>query len=205
MPAIEAVLFDFDGVLVDSEPVHFRCWRELTAPFGIEIDWETYSKAYIGVATRQMLQDFCDRTANGTTLDQLLALLPRKRAMFNEIVCRELPFAQEYRELLDALAGYKLAVVTSSNRIEVEPVLAAAGIRDRFAALVCGSDVSRQKPAPDPYLKAAELLGITRALVVEDSDPGVESALAAGFEVVQVDGPGEVWPLLKARLAHNCR
>jgi HAD superfamily hydrolase (TIGR01509 family) len=184
MAACEAVLFDFDGVLVDSEPVHFLCWRELVAPFGILIDWQTYSDTYIGVPTRQMLSHFCDRAANGTTLEQLLELLPRKRQM------------------LASLSHLRLGVVTSSNRLEVEPVLAAAGLRESFDVLVCGGDVRSQKPSAEPYLKAAELLGVSAALVVEDSDAGVESARAAGFEVIRVGNPGEVWPALQARVSN---
>ncbi|MGA2186496.1 MAG: HAD family phosphatase [Bryobacteraceae bacterium] len=202
MAACEAVLFDFDGVLVDSEPVHFLCWRELVAPFGILIDWQTYSDTYIGVPTRQMLSHFCDRAANGTTLEQLLELLPRKRQMFLELMCRELPFAADCRTMLASLSHLRLGVVTSSNRLEVEPVLAAAGLRESFDVLVCGGDVRSQKPSAEPYLKAAELLGVSAALVVEDSDAGVESARAAGFEVIRVGNPGEVWPALQARVSN---
>jgi beta-phosphoglucomutase len=200
MPACQAILFDFDGVLVDSEPVHFRCWRDLGAPLGITIDWQTYSENFIGVSTRQMLQSFCDRPACGTTIESLLELLPDKRRMFVDILCRERPFAADCHAMLQSLSDYRLAVVTSSNRAEVEPVLEAVGIRQYFGALICGGDVQRHKPFPDPYLKAAELLGVSTALVVEDSEVGVQSAQAAGFEVLRVGNPAEVWPALRRRL-----
>jgi HAD superfamily hydrolase (TIGR01509 family) len=200
MAAWEAVLFDFDGVLVDSEPVHFRGWRELLAPLGIGVDWQTYSDTYIGVPTRHMLKHFCDRAANGTTLAQLLELLPRKRQMFLDLMCRELPFAADCRTMLAGLSHLRLAVVTSSGRPEVEPVLVAAGLREYFDVLVCGGDVRSQKPSPEPYARAAELLGVSTALAVEDSDAGVESARAAGFEVIRVANPGEVWPALPDQL-----
>ena len=200
MSGLQAILFDFDGVLVDSEPIHFRCWRDLAAPLGIGLDWKTYSEAFIGVSTRQMLEHFCDRASNGARVEQLLDLLPRKREMFVERMCREQPFAADCHEMLTCLSHLRLAVVTSSNRLEVEPVLRPAGILGHFEALVCGGDVTAHKPSPEPYRKAAELLGVRNALVVEDSDVGVASGEAAGFEVVRVGNPAEVWPALRARL-----
>jgi beta-phosphoglucomutase len=204
MPAFQAVLFDFDGVLVDSEPIHFRCWRDLLAPYEIELDWETYKGNYIGVSTREMLEHICRKAANGTTPEILLGLIPRKRGLFIELMCRELPLAPDCRAMLTSLSGLRLGVVTSSNRREVEPLLAAAGIRDCFDVLVCGSDVRAQKPSPEPYLKAIQLLGTSSALAVEDSDAGVESAQAAGIEVIRVAGPTEVWPALRERLGRGC-
>jgi HAD superfamily hydrolase (TIGR01509 family) len=203
MPAFEAVLFDFDGVLVDSEPIHFRCWRDLLTPHGIALDWETYRSNYIGVSTREMLEHICHEAANGTTPEILLRLIPRKRVLFIELMCRELPLAPECHAMLSSLSGLRLGVVTSSNRSEVEPVLAAAGIRASFDVLVCGSDVRAQKPSPEPYLKAVQLLGTSAALAVEDSDAGAESAQAAGLEVIRVAGPTEVRPALRERLSHQ--
>jgi HAD superfamily hydrolase (TIGR01509 family) len=203
MPAPTAVLFDFDGVLVDSEPIHFRCWRDLLASHGIELDWETYRSNYIGVNTRQMLEHISRKAANRTTAESLLDLIPRKRDLFTELMCRELPFAADCRGMLTSLSGLRLGVVTSSNRREVVPVLEAAGIRDRFDVLVCGNDLRAQKPSPEPYLKAVELLGRSSALALEDSDAGVESAQAAGMEVIRVASPAEVWPALRRRLGRQ--
>src|SRR5207249_12259483 len=95
---------------------------------------------------------------------------------------------------------YGVAVVTSSGRLEVEPVLDRAGIRRHLGALVFGEDVQRHKLAPDPYLLAAARLGAVRPLVVEDSIAGVASARAAGFDVVQVASPSEVAPMVRWKL-----
>jgi HAD superfamily hydrolase (TIGR01509 family) len=102
--------------------------------------------------------------------------------------CRS-PLIAARRAMLTSLSDLRLGVVTSSNRREVEPVLAAAGIRDCFDVLVCGNDVRAQKPSPEPYLKAVQLLGTSSAVAVEDSDASVESAQAAGMEVIRVAGP----------------
>jgi HAD superfamily hydrolase (TIGR01509 family) len=95
----------------------------------------------------------------------------------------------------------RLAVVSSSGRDEIEPVLTANGIRERFGALVCREDVTEYKPAPAPYLKAAELLQVTRALVVEDSQAGIASGRAAGFEVLEIPAAERMPELLRQRLS----
>ena len=82
-------------------------------------------------------------------------------------------------------------------------ILNAAGIRPCFAALIASEDVAAHKPAPDPYLAAALRLGARRPLVVEDSDAGVESARAAGFDVIRVAGPDELADAVRTALANN--
>lgn len=196
----EAVLFDFDGVLVDSEPVHYQCWCEILAPWGFDLDWDTYAANCIGVSDRVMLEGFAKAVGPPVELERLIEEYPRKKAMFRERIATADVFHPDTRQLLDALKGYRLAVVSSSNRGEVEPTLERLGIRGRFEALVCGLEVAKLKPAPDPYLKAAELLGVTRALVVEDSDAGAASGRAAGFDVVRVANAAEVAPRVLAAL-----
>jgi HAD superfamily hydrolase (TIGR01509 family) len=78
-------------------------------------------------------------------------------------------------------------VVTASSRPDIEPLLVAGGIAGHFDALVCGKEAGRHKPAPDPYLRAAALLDVKKPLVVEDSEAGMASARAAGFEVLAVE------------------
>ena len=97
--------------------------------------------------------------------------------------------------------NYKLAVVSSSGRSEVERPIQKAGFRDCFGAMVCGREVANLKPAPDPYLKAAELLGSRKPLVIEDSDAGVASGLAAGFDVLRISTSDRVVEELLARLS----
>jgi beta-phosphoglucomutase len=195
----EAILFDFDGVLVDSEPVHFECWKEVLAPFGINLPWETYAATCIGVADREMIHGFAKEL--GIDFDQLWAQYPRKKELFRGRNETAIQFLPETLELVRALSGeYALAVVSSSARVEVEPVLVRGGIRDCFTALVCGSEAPKLKPAPDPYLRAAELLRTSKALVVEDSDAGEQSGRAAGFDVLRITSASELSPALRKQL-----
>jgi HAD superfamily hydrolase (TIGR01509 family) len=200
MPAYDAILFDFDGVLADTEPLHFRCWREILNPYGIHLDWNTYAQTCIGITDRLMLAQFCDRATPPVELQTLVDQYPRKREMFRELISRELPFFAGCGEFLDSLNGYLLAVVSSSGRLEIEPALERAGLLNRFDILVCGGDVRNHKPAPDPYLLAASRLNAQRPLVIEDSAAGVESARAAGFDVLRVHSPFEVPEAVRSHL-----
>lgn len=201
MAPYDAILFDFDGVLADTEPLHFRCWREILNPYGIRLDWNTYAQTCIGITDRSMLAQFCDRATPPVELQTLVDQYPRKRELFRELISRDLPFFAGCGEFLDSLNGYPLAVVSSSGRLEIEPALERAGLLTRFDTLVCGGDVSNHKPAPDPYLLAASRLNSQRPLVIEDSAPGVESARAAGFDVLRVKSPAEVPAAVRAHLS----
>ncbi len=192
----DALLFDFDGVLVDSEPVHFACWQEVLAPFGVDLPWDTYAASCIGVADREMIHQFAANL--GIDFDQLWAQYPKKKDLFRSRNEELVTFLPETLDVVrEAAAAYPLAVVSSSARVEVEPVLVRGGIRDCFTALVCGSEVPMLKPAPDPYLRAAELLNASRALVIEDSDAGEQSGRAAGFDVLRITSAAELAPRLR--------
>jgi len=201
MQAYEAILFDFDGVLVDSEPLHFACWRQVLLTVGIDLDWESYRDHCIGVADRDMARWLATRARRPITPEQIWELYPRKSRLYLERVASDPPFPEATRRLLPALSrSYKLAVVSSSGRSEVEPLLVAGGLRPYFATIVAGEDVERHKPAPEPYLTAARRLGVRRALVVEDSEPGAASGLAAGFDVLRIERADRLSEALTAYL-----
>ncbi len=198
------MLFDFDGVLADTEPIHYECWKELLAPHGIHFDWPYYQTNCVGISDRTMVEKLASQRVPPVPFDDLWPDYQRKQLLFRERLERDHPFLPETIDLISNLHGsYKLAVVSSSARTEVEPPIERAGIRNCFEMLICGKElVVNLKPAPDPYLKAAELIGARRPLVVEDSDAGVASAKAAGFDVVRVKHPSEVAELVRARLCN---
>lgn len=201
MPEFEAVLFDFDGVLLDSEPVHCDCWREALAPLGVAVTWEVYAAHCMGASDRDMMPIFAKLRNPPADPALLWEHYPRKKEIFRERMAANAPFAPGVAEFFRELSGnYRLAVVSSSARVEIEPLLESAGLRQYLQAMVCGGDVKRHKPAPDPYLLAGRLLGIQRALVVEDSPPGLESARAAGFEAVRVTDPARMIETVRQRL-----
>jgi beta-phosphoglucomutase len=201
MADYEAVLFDFDGVLLDSEPVHCDCWREVLAPLGVRVTWEVYAAHCIGASDRDMMRVFAALSDPPADPARLWEQYPRKLEAFRERMAVNAPFqpgvAGFFRDLGKT---YKLGVVSSSTRPEIEPLLIASGIRPSLNALVCGEDVARHKPAPDPYLLAGRLLGIARALVVEDSAAGIASAGAAGFDAVRIADPARMMEVVRERL-----
>jgi len=198
MSSFQAVFFDFDGVLADSEPIHFECWIEALKPLGIQSDWETYSKYCIGIPDRDAVEYLC--RVNPTPVDpgDAWARYSHKRELFAARMLEAPPFSEELVAFLKSLDDYRLAVVTASARSEIEPLLERGGIRPLFDAVVCRDDVERYKP--DAYLLASRLLGTKAALVVEDSDAGVASGLAAGLEVLRVPGPEAVPRMVRERL-----
>ena len=196
----DAILFDFDGVLVDSEPLHHAAWMEALEPYGVRVDWETYRREWVGVSDRAVIERLGGKLEPPVSFEELWATYPRKRDAFNARMAVEPIFPESTLELIRSLAEMPLAVVSSSDRTEVEPPLVRAGIRERFATLVCGREAPRLKPDPAPYRMAAERLGVRRPLVVEDSEAGRAAGEAAGFEVLFIRDPREVAERVRERL-----
>ena len=204
MSNYDAILFDFDGVLSDTEPLHFRCWKEVLADFGVYPTWEWFAKNCIGVSEHGTLQAFRLLASPPLDFDALWAQYPRKKELFRKVIAEGVPLVPGARELLQELHGrYGIAVVSSSARQEVQPALEIAGVWQYFGAAVCGSEVERLKPAPDPYLRAAELLNSKFPLVVEDSAAGIASAQAAGFDFVRLASVVETASAVRERLKDN--
>ena len=198
--AFQAVFFDFDGVLLDTEPVHCSSWAEVLAPLGVVLEWDRYRDQFIGIDDRDMLRMLASESNPVQEWDTLWALYPAKKRLFQERMAKPL-FEPALVTLLPELhRQYRLAVVSSSSTTEIEPLLERGGIRHHFDTVVGGEQVTLQKPAPEPYLLAAQRLGVKSALVLEDSAAGIASGRAAGFEVLAVRHPADVPQLLHQRL-----
>ncbi|MFN0101668.1 MAG: HAD family hydrolase [Bryobacteraceae bacterium] len=199
----DSILFDFDGVLADSEGIHFQCWTDILTPLGIRLTWETYCTDCIGITDRAMLEVLARQKNPPHDVEDLWQYYPKKKALFREKAYANPPIPEATRALLRELSGYQLAVVSSSGRAEVAPILERAGIHDCFATIVTGDDVKNRKPHPEPYLLAAERLNVRRPLVVEDSEPGAAAAAAAGFSVLRLESPYDLPAALYFELAQN--
>jgi len=201
----QAIFFDFDGVLLDTEPVHCACWAEMLASTGIALTWEYYRDFCIGIDDRDMLRAMARQADPPRDWESLWALYPAKKALFQQRMASP-PFEAALTELLPELhRDYRIAVVSSSSATEIEPLLEAGGIRGHIDTIVGGEMVTHHKPAPEPYLLAAERLAVTSAIVLEDSAAGIASGRAAGFEVIAVKHPREVPGLVRERLALTAR
>jgi HAD superfamily hydrolase (TIGR01509 family) len=196
----EAVLFDFDGVLADTEPLHWEAWRDAVKPLGIELTWQLYRDELIGVSDPDLVR-FLASVARSPVPEQLVwQRFPEKQRLFLAKALASPPIPEPIRQMINHLSHIKLAVVTSTSIREIEPLLVAAALRDCFQTIVAAEDVTRHKPDPEPYLEAARRLSVSRALVVEDSDAGEAAARRAGFDVLRVGSPQEVPEAVLRRL-----
>ena len=199
-PPIDAVLFDFDGVLADTEPLHWECWNQAIAPLGMTISWPAYAANCIGISDRKFLETLGRVSTPQRTLEELWPVYPDKKRIFATRAAMGGIMPADNKALLAGLDGLKLALVTSSARQEIEPLLRAEGVLELFDTRVYGDDVNNLKPHPEPYLTAIERLGARAALALEDSGPGIASARAAGCEVLEIRNAAETAARLRARL-----
>lgn len=181
----KAVIFDMDGVIVDSEPRHERAFVEVVHELGYENLGLKFAD-YIGRSDKELWIDFVAKHRPKQSLDELLAM---KRCRVIEIIRREQPLFDGLVPLVRKLAKcYRLAVASGSERLVIEEVLNLESLHRFFPVVVSGSEVLRGKPAPDIFLRTAELLGVLPkdCCVIEDSKPGVAAAQAAGMQVIAI-------------------
>jgi beta-phosphoglucomutase len=187
----EALVFDYDGVLADTEVLHWKSWVAVLSRYGIPLTWQEYCRIGRGIGDAQTCQIIRKREPTRDFAELSRENVERKR-MVREWSLAEIPIPEATIQLLATLSAYRVGLVTSSERAQVEPVLRAAGIYEQFNAIVFGEDVTVQKPAPDPYLLIAQKLGVQTGIAFEDSEAGVESARAAGFKVIRIEQPKEL-------------
>jgi len=154
MPEFDAILFDFDGVLADTEPVHWACWAEVLKPLGITLEWDYYRDHGIGIDDKEMLRVLAGLANPPRDWRTLFAEYPRKKELFRRRVLAHPPFDPALDAFSKSAPQLQLAVVTSSARGEIDPLLMAGGLRHHFDALVGAEDVRHYKPDPEPYRKA---------------------------------------------------
>jgi beta-phosphoglucomutase len=180
-----ALIFDLDGVIVDSMPVHELAWRRYLESLGF--DGGDIPVRMHGRRNDEIVRDFLGEEIDH---DTLLAHGAAKERVFREMLGGRLreSLVTGIAEWLDRLEGTPIALATNAERANVDFTLDGAGLRRFFYVIVDGSEVARPKPAPDVYLRAAELLKIApeNCVVFEDSPVGVAAALAAGMRVVGV-------------------
>lgn len=180
----DVYLFDCDGTIADSMPVHLRAWQAELAEHGCDFTEEEHN-ALAGTPTRRIVEILNER--RGLAMDPA-AVCERKEARYYEL----LPTVQPIPEVVDIIrrdTGRKrMAVVSGSPRESVEKTLTLLGLLDRFEVIVAAGETPRGKPHPDPFLKAAELLGVPAAtcIVFEDSQLGIRAAEDAGMKWVYV-------------------
>jgi beta-phosphoglucomutase len=178
------LIFDMDGVLVDSNPVHRRAWEVFNRRYGIETTEAMHERMY-GKRNDEIVRDFFGQEL---AADEVALRGAKKEMVYREMVTGNVEsiLAPGLRAFLDACREVPKAIATNAEPANADFILDEAGLRPYFRAVVDGHQVSNPKPHPDIYWRAAELLGLRPAncIVFEDSYSGVAAALAAGMRVI---------------------
>jgi HAD superfamily hydrolase (TIGR01509 family) len=184
--AIAALVFDMDGLMLDTEPIYRRAWQRTAAELGRELDDHAY-EPFIGRRTEDCERELAERWGPSFPIDRFHERWP---VLWREIAVAGLAQKPGLTALLDFAAGRGLAiaVATSTERALAEFTLRCGGLADRFPVMVTGDEIAAGKPAPDIYLEAARRLALPpeRCVGLEDSDAGVLSASRAGMIALMV-------------------
>ena len=183
-----AVLFDMDGLMVDTEPLAREAWAQVAGGYGATITDDLFGRM-LGRRTVESAQLVLAELQLPISVDELVS---RKTGAYLATLEAGVPVMPGLWELLDAIErrGLPWAVATSTPRPVAQVVLDRLGVTGRFRALACGDEVTHGKPAPDIFLLAAARLDVPPAvcLALEDSRPGCAAAVAAGMRVIAVPG-----------------
>lgn len=189
----DALLFDLDGTLVDTMPLHYRAYAQVFQERGLALAERDYLGA-VGAPARHAIPLMLRAAgATGHTEEDVAAIHRLKKGAFADILHTTRPTALPASRLIEPLAGSKkLAVVSSGNSDGVRAIIASMGWSEIFDVVISGDDVVKGKPDPEPYLLAAARLGVVpaRCLVLEDAQAGLESGRAAGMSVLDVTRSG---------------
>lgn len=192
---LRAIIFDCDGVIADTEPIHLAAFGRVLAEEGITLSEDDYFAHYLALDDRGCFTRAFAEQGASLTRDQLSELIGRKAGYVEHAMqssLRLLPGAAEF--IRRAADCYPLAVASGALRAEIDTIVNYGGVRDCFSAIVSAEDVARSKPYPDPFIKALELLNLPttdriephECLVVEDSIHGVRAAHQAAMRCLAV-------------------
>lgn len=213
---MQAVIFDFDGVIADSEPLHFEGLRRTLAEIQIDLMEDDYYANYLGFDDRGCILEALRvnrRPASTTLIESLMA---KKAAAYLASIKDHVVIFPGVKEFVEeAAATCPIAIASGALRAEIELVLEQIGLRKSFCHITSAEDVTHGKPNPEPFLHAlaglnrhhaAALLSPTSCLVIEDSRPGIRAAKSAGMKVLAVANTHTVQDLHEAdAISHSLR
>jgi beta-phosphoglucomutase len=195
---IQAILFDFNGVIIDDERIHLKAYREVLLAEDVPLTDEDYF-ASLGMDDEAFVRAAYARAGRPVTDDLMPALIKREHELHREFITNDLPVPEGVVTFVKSAARhYQLGIVSMAVRSEIDYVLELAGIAEMFSLVVSAGPGLKHKPAPDCYGRALELLNeIRRAarqlpllanecLAIEDAPPGIEAARAAGMRTIGV-------------------
>lgn len=207
----EAIIFDFDGVIVDTEPLHYKAFQKTLEPFGLLFSWDEYVDTYIGFDDRDAFRHAF--SSNTIKLDTVLLsrMIEQKAAHFQEITSSGVSAYPGVVQLILKLntKGIPLAICSGALRRDIDPILTQLGISNSFDVIVTADDVAASKPDPECYELTFQRLQCARnncfskttTLVLEDTPAGISSAKAAGLMVCAITNSYPANKLIQADFA----
>lgn len=195
---LRAVIFDFNGVIVDDEPIHHEAFRRVLAEEGFKLSEEEYLERYLPLDDRSCFRTFLETNRREVTESAVDDLVRRKAAYYSEAMQERLAFFPGVLEFVPQVAQrYRLAIGSAGARREIEQILARGNVRQYFEVIVSAEDFSEPKPSPEVFVKSLSLLNqgnpassppltADECLVIEDSVAGVEAAHAARMRCLAV-------------------
>jgi beta-phosphoglucomutase len=204
----EAVIFDFDGVIVDTEPLHYRAFQIILEPLGLGFSWAEYQETYMGFDDRDAFTEAFSSSGKSLSDEQLAGLVHEKAGIFQEVIRDGVVPYPGVKELITHLhnSHIPLAICSGALLSDILPIIDSLGIRSFFTIIVTADDVKKSKPDPESYLLAyrrlMESISIPapslRTIAIEDTPAGIASATGAGLPVVAVTNSYPREHLLKA-------
>ena len=186
---IRGVVFDFDGVLADSEPLHFRAYQETLVAFGMTLTREEYYEQLLGFNDEDCFRIMASNRGRAADEAEVAAFVERKGRVFERIITEHDPLYPGAAGCVERMAGsFPLGIASGAFRHEILLTLRRARLDHHFRFVIGSGDTPNSKPAPDPYTRAAELHGLApgECVAIEDSRWGLESARAAGLRTVGI-------------------
>lgn len=194
---LRAVIFDFNGIIVDDEPIHFELFQRVLGEEGITLTKDDYYARYLGFDDRGAFSFGFREHGRSLTNAELVELIGRKAAYYQDAIRNRVDIFPGVQSLVATLAAIlPLAVASGALRREIETILTTAGLIAYFQAIVSAEDVERGKPEPDIFLKAlgalnqlnrgAPPIAPSECVVIEDSKEGIKGARRAGMKCLAV-------------------
>lgn len=192
-----AVIFDFDGVIVDTEPLHYKAFQLILEPLGLGYSWEQYVNTYMGFDDRDAFKEAYSNKGLSIGHDELSNLIATKAKLFQDVIKSGITAYPGVVELINALhtAKVPLAICSGALHSDIIPILEMLDIADCFDLLITADDVSKSKPDPESYQLAFNRLSSIRAessispactIAIEDTPAGIISASGAGLQVIAI-------------------
>lgn len=194
---LRAIIFDFNGIIVDDEPIHFELFQQVLQEEGIRLTEEDYYARYLGFDDRGAFTAAYREHGRQTDEQEILRLIARKARYYQETIQNKMRVFPGVKNLISTLSKQlPLAIASGALRNEIEAILATVSLRNHFRAIISAEDVKEGKPEPEIFLKAlAQLnsqitddrrIAVAECLVIEDSKEGIRGARRAGMKCLAV-------------------